>query len=139
MAANARCLIQRLSGGLQGKVVQSPFRDTPFHRDSTPCQPDGPDRPPTSGSSPDFSTFTFTGNMVWVQDLASWVRGAPKGLGSQIKAGGGRGQFKDELRGPRLLRLWLCPAWTMATTLLWAGPFGSSLLLLVNAVVNLIS
>lgn len=45
---------------------------------------------PDLKTSPDFSTFTFTGNMVWVWSLASWVRGAQKGLASQVKGTGRR-------------------------------------------------
>lgn len=65
--------------GCREKPRSLPYRDNPVCRDSHPLiSPMHPDRPPTSGSSPDFSTFTFTGNMVWVWGLASWVREAKR-------------------------------------------------------------
>lgn len=101
--------------GCREKLRTPCYRDNPVYPDSHTLMHRYSRRPPTSGSSPDFSTFTFTGNMLWVWALASWVRGAPKGLGSQVKAGGRRGEVKGKLRVLPILRSELCPAATAET------------------------
>ena len=101
--------------GCGEKSRSPPYRDNAVYKDShTLISPVLPYRPPTSGSSPDFSTFTFTGNMVGVWGLASWVREAQKSLGSQVKAGGRRGEVKGKLRVWAVLRPEQCPAATAA-------------------------
>lgn len=131
--------------GCGEKSRSPPYRDNAVYRDShTLISPMLPYRPPTSGSSPDFSTFTFTGNMVGVWGLASWVREAQKSLRSQVKARGRRGEVKGKLRVWAVLRPEQCPVATAAEAATSAsspsvgGPFGSPLFPLVNATVNLV-
>lgn len=122
------------------KSRSPPFRD---HPTPTPARC-SPNKPPNSGSSPDFSTFTFTGNMVLVRDLAKRIRKAQQSVGHPITPRDRREDAEGKLRtnnrrGRRSVQLQLLrPPRPLHLPLLWADPSGNCSSLLINAAVNLV-